>query len=1508
MRKLRHVLAFVLVAAMLLTCVPFASAAEKARVSAKQTKVDVSGIKKEPEAKFSKDALYQYDADEVVRAIVLLTGEAAADAGAVSATREAKILKQHTSFKSALKNAGISYTVNFEYTTLLNGLAISVRYGDLAAIEAIGGVKKVYIANTYDTPIVDKDTDTKQNQANTMSGADFMQSIGVKGEGMVVAILDTGLNLTHEAFQNTDIVEETLTEADVKAICPAAAYISAKIPYAYDYYGSTSGTIAPDDDVTDTQGHGTHVAGSVAGYVEAEDGAVTFSGVAPAAQLAIMKIFADNGGGTSSDIYFAALEDAYRLGVDVVNMSIGAQNGFTYDKELENEVFGNIYKKMDEAGIILSIAAGNEYSEGYENNLSHLTSVSGIVTADYADYGTVASPSTYGGNLSVAAVENVKYPSNAITIDGTNHSFVDSSTDGGFLKAFAGQELEFVLVPNVGETADYADIDVTGKVAVVSRGSINFGDKLKNAAAAGAIAMICYNNEEGVISMQIDEFPVPAISVQKVTGEALKACTSGKLTVVDGLTLIDNDKAWLMSDFSNYGTTGDLKFKPQITAVGGHVYSAVNTGDADYDVYSGTSMAAPNSSGNFALLLQALYEIYGKDECPSEGYTDLDVSKWYHEYVDYALANGLMGSTKADAKVFAPTMTMTRAQIVQVLYAAAGKPDVAFSGKFSDVAADAWYANAVEWAAEKGIVAGVGNGTFAPNASVTREQIATILYAAEGKPEVDTASLADYSDAGQVSGWAKNAVAWAVTKGIISGKASAGKTILAPKDAATRVEFAVIIMRYLNGSYKHSGLTKAEAAKMAEDVMESTATVLAGSDYVIYSPRKQGAGAIDLVNAIAADAYIVDPLIELGDDPERTGVYDMEFTVKSQSDKDAYYRIDAEWEVCDYAKDLASEDLGIYNFVDISDYAETPTYETNYTDNIVKVPAGGEATVKVKLTLNDKQRGYFETLFKNGSYVEGYVILWKQDYDAETGKFADAEDDSYIHASYLGFYGDWTDGSILEDTDFGDIVDYTYEIFQQAPQYLQAGYDWTYFYESNLGANEAYTYSMKDKKAYGYLGDNLFFYDGFDAAHIAISSGASTADGHYSDSFASQPMQLRNARHLIMTVTDAETGALYYVDDTEYLGKAYYDDDSGIYVPQGTFMWDATDADGNYVANGTKVHVRYYANLPYGEDALGAIAYEDLAAKGEDFLEWSYDVTVDTEGPKINAVLNEETQILTVTVSDNHYLSCVTVYDADSNKYLNVQPEQTKPGEEFTYEVDVSAADGLVMVDAYDYALNNNYETIDTGSAVAAEGFAWTAEDMDDFTGYMMLAGYDLVEEDGDTLYNNFYFLDASGSHVGADIAKNDAVVADSSVFDYSTDFDSNVGDYGGFINVPESLVYEVKKTEAGTYTFKMYGSDNYLTYGNDGKNSLTTSTDPTSAFAQWTISFDDNDLVHIVNAGDTNRILLYNTNNADTSDGSAGFFRCYKADSHYPGEQTDYSMFGLEIFFSPNYPLSDGE
>ena len=194
-------------------------------------------------------------------------------------------------------------------------------------------------------------------------------------------------------------------------------------------------------------------------------------------------------------------------------------------------------------------------------------------------------------------------------------------------------------------------------------------------------------------------------------------------------------------------------------------------------------------------ILAAAREALKTAGCPSTNFTDVEENGWYHTGVDFMVRNGFMNGVADDA--FDVDGNLTRAQLVTILYRIAGEPESTATNPFADVADGQWYTNAVIWAAENGIVKGVNTTTFAPNDQITREQIATILFR-YAKAEKVEGKLAGFPDAGEVSDYAADAMAWAVEQGLINGiSESDGKTYLAPQETATRAQIAVILMRYL---------------------------------------------------------------------------------------------------------------------------------------------------------------------------------------------------------------------------------------------------------------------------------------------------------------------------------------------------------------------------------------------------------------------------------------------------------------------------------------------------------------------------------------------------------------------------------------------------------------------------------------------------------------------------------------------------------------------------------------
>ncbi|NBI11057.1 S-layer homology domain-containing protein [Colidextribacter sp. OB.20] len=182
----------------------------------------------------------------------------------------------------------------------------------------------------------------------------------------------------------------------------------------------------------------------------------------------------------------------------------------------------------------------------------------------------------------------------------------------------------------------------------------------------------------------------------------------------------------------------------------------------------------------------------GGENCPSRGFTDLGgVGTWYHEAVDYVLRNGLMNGYSNGT--FGPNNNLTRAQFAQILFNKEGRPVVNYLLQYGDVAEGAWYTEAIRWATSRGIVGGYGNGTFGPNDNITREQLAVMLWRYAGSPAATDKEL-HFTDADQASGFALEALRWAVENGIINGY---GDGLLGPQGQATRAQVAQMLKNFI---------------------------------------------------------------------------------------------------------------------------------------------------------------------------------------------------------------------------------------------------------------------------------------------------------------------------------------------------------------------------------------------------------------------------------------------------------------------------------------------------------------------------------------------------------------------------------------------------------------------------------------------------------------------------------------------------------------------------------------
>lgn len=567
------------------------------------------------------------------------------------------------------------------WSILVNGMAIQVPYGVLDDIRGLDGVKRAYVQHVYDPPteeLLKSSEDALYSYSYDKVDVQEAWQAGYTGEGMLVAVLDTGLDITwgamydeageqvmgvtrsHEAFRDNsflhdpddeengwtlrydyDSMKDFLAENQLNSTTNGdgeqfewdynALYKNKKVPYACDY---------ADGDVNvqpASNEHGTHVSGTIAGFAKSGEGEILFSGVAPDAQLMMMKVFSDQDGGAMEATIVNALEDALKLGADVINLSLGSDNGFSEDDTMQNE----IYARAEAAGIALMTSAGNSGYSSVNNNYG------GNPLASDVDTSMMSSPAIYSSNLSVASLENSVQVQTYMTwddADGETHNVTYTDPWTVAMKAtFGGKSYPVYLVGGTGTWNDYNAVgwyneysNPNGKTgfALVARGDISFAEKVQNGQqfhsvdyrtgeSRGVLGVIVYDNDPNgteLINMSVENTTLSSAFINGQNGaaivEALNAGYQVELTVQQEDLTLESPTDGQMSSFSSWGAGPSLELKPEITAPGGNIWSSiidtVNTGTdgytGSYGMMSGTSMAAPHMSGIAALVRQRVLQ------------------------------------------------------------------------------------------------------------------------------------------------------------------------------------------------------------------------------------------------------------------------------------------------------------------------------------------------------------------------------------------------------------------------------------------------------------------------------------------------------------------------------------------------------------------------------------------------------------------------------------------------------------------------------------------------------------------------------------------------------------------------------------------------------------------------------------------------------------------------------------------------------------------------------------
>ena len=568
-----------------------------------------------------------------------------------NASYDAILNKQNAVLNEISSTITSNYRVINRYSNALNGFVLEVPSAYVSSIRYLNSVDKV----NYNNPIAESSSindgftyEIKVNANSTASAKTMEKPEGTnEGHGTFIAILDTGFYITndeqgkqvyHNVFKPLPAEDAVISQAALKAKIDAAkkfngkydndhsTYYNTKVPFYYDYGGDKANSVNPDFDVyAEGQDHGTHVASIAAGNAGDE-----YQGVAPKAQLALMKVFTTYMSGQSyqSGAYpaavLAALEDCLVLGVDSINMSLGSNlNDFD-----DGEIVEDVIRDLEKAGTFVNVAAGNDGKGQYSNTVYRYWQ------KDMVESNILSS---YANNLAAMTVASAQpdeqFYGEAFTVDGKNIQYHDevtnyNSTSGKveysperhLMDLYddtpgAKNEIEFYYTGDdgLGRAEEYNGKTMTGKLAVVNRGDITFREKVENATAAGAVALAIINNTNDTefnirmsFAKDSDKTPftpaIPVIFVLQRDKEAFSNATSNKITLVKNKDL-ENAYARQISDYSSDGMRYDLSIKPEISTPGENIKGAVLGAVDKYESMSGTSMATPNYAGAVALMI-----------------------------------------------------------------------------------------------------------------------------------------------------------------------------------------------------------------------------------------------------------------------------------------------------------------------------------------------------------------------------------------------------------------------------------------------------------------------------------------------------------------------------------------------------------------------------------------------------------------------------------------------------------------------------------------------------------------------------------------------------------------------------------------------------------------------------------------------------------------------------------------------------------------------------------------
>jgi minor extracellular serine protease Vpr len=486
-------------------------------------------------------------------------------------------------FRTEARELGAEFDERFAFGTLWNGLSVRASDADVTTLRRAGNVTAVYPVVTVDAPEPGSTSVPDMKYALGMTGADIAQNeLGLDGTGVKVGVVDTGIDYDHPDFDGNG------TEGSTN-------FPTARVTAGYDFVGddynadasapSYNPVPAPDDDPDDCQGHGTHVSGIVGADGDPEANGVR--GVAPGVELGAYRVFGCEGS-TTSDIIVAALERALADGMDVVNQSLGA--AFQTWPEYPTAVASDA---LVDAGVVMVASIGNSGANGTWS---------------------AGAPGVGDDVIGVASYDNEAFESAAFTISPDDRAIAYSPMTGAPPPPTRGS-LPMSRTSPGGGPADGCNAslplpdDIDGTAVLIQRGDCTFAEKALNAEAAGAAAVVVYNNVAGGFAGTVEpsEVGIPVVGISQDDGQEIDSrldVDDVTLTWIDETIVSDNPTGGLISSFSSYGMTADLKLKPDLGAPGGLIRSTYPIESGEYAVLSGTSMSSPHVAGAVALLLE----------------------------------------------------------------------------------------------------------------------------------------------------------------------------------------------------------------------------------------------------------------------------------------------------------------------------------------------------------------------------------------------------------------------------------------------------------------------------------------------------------------------------------------------------------------------------------------------------------------------------------------------------------------------------------------------------------------------------------------------------------------------------------------------------------------------------------------------------------------------------------------------------------------------------------------